>query len=91
MKKHEPEKRQKYAPESTLQKKAKNAMDVSTPSPKLISRTDAKFKNAQGENSERKRVAQLCEELGAPQSFSVKPLVARESRQTKKRRTSTTL
>jgi hypothetical protein len=43
MKKHEPEKRQKYAPESTPQKKAKNAMDVSTPSPKRISRTDAKF------------------------------------------------
>jgi hypothetical protein len=54
---HEPEKRQKYAPESTPQKKTKNTkntMDVSTPSPKCISRTDAKLKNAQGETSERK-------------------------------------
>jgi hypothetical protein len=32
MEKHEPEKRQKYAPESNPQKKTKNAMDVSTPS-----------------------------------------------------------
>ncbi len=54
MEKHEPEKRQEYAPESTQQKQTKNAMDVSTPSPKRISRTDAKFNNAQGETSERK-------------------------------------
>jgi hypothetical protein len=54
MEKHEPEKRKKYAPESNPQKKTKNAMDVSTPSPKRISQTDAKFKNAQGETSERK-------------------------------------
>jgi hypothetical protein len=54
MEKHEPEKRQKYARESTPQKNTMNAMDVSTPSPKRISRTDAKFKNAQGETSERK-------------------------------------
>jgi hypothetical protein len=39
---------------STRQKQTKNAMDMSTPSPKRISRTDAKFKNAQGEPSERK-------------------------------------
>jgi len=91
MKKHEPEKRQKYAPESTPQKKAKNAMDVSTPSPKRISRTDAKLKNAQRETSERKRVAQLCEELGGAPKLLREALVARESRQTKKRRTSTTL
>jgi hypothetical protein len=54
MEKHEPEKRQKYAPESTPQKKTKNAMDVSTPSPKRMSRTDAKFRNAQEETLERK-------------------------------------
>lgn len=73
MEKHEPEKRQKYAPESTPQKKTKNATDVSTPSPIRISRTRCKIQKCTRRNFREKRVAQLCGELEAPQSFSVKP------------------
>ncbi len=50
-----------------------------------------KIKKCTRRNFREKRMAQMCEELEARQSFSVKPLVARELRQTKKRRTSTTL
>jgi hypothetical protein len=73
MEKHEPEKRQKYAPEinSTEADKECNGHVYAIAKTHISDR--CKIQKCTRRNFREKRVAQLCEELAARQSFSLKP------------------